>query len=85
VSKGIHSVKLTTAVEVSEGVKQAITKKIKSLTHIEHIELNAEVREDIIGGFILELDDQLIDASIAYDLNNVKQQFQRNDFVYKLR
>ena len=85
VSRGIHTVKLTTAVEVGDDIKNVITEKIKSLTSIEHVELHAVVNEEIIGGFILELDDQLIDASIAYDLNSVKQQFQRNDFVYKLR
>jgi F-type H+-transporting ATPase subunit delta len=83
--KNIHTVKLTTAVAVSEEVKNAIVNKIRSVTNMQNIELNTEVKEDIIGGFVLEVGDQLIDASILYDLNNVKKQFQNNDFIYKIR
>jgi F-type H+-transporting ATPase subunit delta len=83
--KGIHIVKLTTAVAVSDDVKNSIVEKIKSTTSMQNIELNTEVKEEILGGFILEVGDQLIDASIAYDLNNIKMQFRNNDFIYKIR
>jgi F-type H+-transporting ATPase subunit delta len=43
------------------------------------------VDEEIIGGFILEIGDTLVDASIAYDLNKIKSQFMNNDFIYKIR
>lgn len=83
--KNIHIVTLTTATAVSEELKQSIVDKVKSTTAMQNIELNAEVKEDIIGGFILEVGDQLVDASIAFDLNNIKKQFQNNDFIYKVR
>jgi F-type H+-transporting ATPase subunit delta len=83
--KGIHIVTLTTAVPVSEELKKMIVEKVKSSTTMQHVELLTEVKEDIIGGFILETGDQLIDASIAFNLNNIKRQFQNNDFIYKLR
>ena len=83
--KDIHIVTLTTASPVSEELKQSIADKLKSVTPMKHIELRIEVKEGIIGGFILETGDLLIDASIAFDLNNIKKQFQNNDFIYKLR
>ncbi len=83
--KEIQTVKLTTAVPVSEELKKGILDKIRSGSSMKNIELNSEVDEEIIGGFILEIGDQLVDASIAYDLNNVKKQFQNNDFIYKIR
>ena len=83
--KGVHIVTLTTATTVSEELKKAIVDKVKATTSMQNIELHTEVKEDIIGGFILETGDLLIDASIAFDLNNIKKQFQNNDFVYKLR
>ena len=49
------------------------------------IELNTEVQENIIGGFLLEVGDTLVDASIAYDLNKIRSQFLNNDFIYKIR
>ncbi|HLK27420.1 MAG TPA: ATP synthase F1 subunit delta [Puia sp.] len=83
--KGIYIVKLTTATPVSEEVKNNILDKVRSGTVIKNIELNAEVDEKLIGGFVLEAAGQLVDASILYDLNTVKKQFQNNDFIYKIR
>lgn len=83
--KGIHIVKLTTAVPVSEEVKNDIVGKVKAATSIKNIELKTQVKEDILGGFILEVGDQLVDASVAYDLNKIKMQFRNNDFIYKIR
>jgi F-type H+-transporting ATPase subunit delta len=83
--KGIYLVKLTTATAVSEDTKAAIVEKIRNNTPMKNIELNTAVDERLIGGFVLETAGSLVDASIAYDLNTVKKQFQNNDFIYKLR
>jgi F-type H+-transporting ATPase subunit delta len=39
----------------------------------------------LIGGFVLQVDDKLIDASVAYDLKAIAKQFENNDFVYKIK
>jgi len=83
--KNIFIVKLTTATPVSEELKTAIVEKIRSSTSMKNIELNTEVKESLIGGFVLETAGQLVDASILYELNNVKKQFKNNDFIYKIR
>ncbi len=83
--KGIHKVKLTTAFAVSDDVKEAIQNKIKRDTDIQIIELQSVVREEIIGGFILEYDNNLVDASIRRDLMDVKKQFDDNIYVQKIR
>lgn len=83
--KGIHIVKLTTATPASEELKKQIVERVKSQTNLQHIELITEVKEDIIGGFLLEIGDTLVDASISYDLNKIRSQFLNNDFIYKIR
>jgi F-type H+-transporting ATPase subunit delta len=83
--KGIHTVKLTTAVPVTEEMKKQIIGQVKMQTKMENIDLRAIVNENIIGGFVLEIGDQLIDASVVYDLNKIKSQFMNNDFIYKIR
>jgi F-type H+-transporting ATPase subunit delta len=83
--KGIHTVKLTTAGPVSEEVKKQIISRIQSQSNMSNIDLQTEVNEDLIGGFVLEIGDQLVDASILYDLNKIKTQFLNNDFIYKIR
>ena len=83
--KGIHTVKLTTAVPVTEEVKQQIIGQVQKQSNMNNIDLKTIVNEEIIGGFVLEIGDQLVDASIAYDLNKIKSQFMNNDFIYKIR
>jgi len=83
--KNIHTVKLTTASVLSEELKNAIVKQIRSTTSMQNIELETTVNEDLIGGFVLQAGDKLIDASIAYNLKNIARQFENNDFIYKIR
>ncbi len=83
--KGIHKVKLTTAHPVSEELKQNIVDKFISTTPLQHIELETIVREELVGGFIVEFDNNLVDASILRDLKDLKKQFQDNIYVQKIR
>lgn len=83
--KGIHKVKLTTATPVSDEIKNSFINKIESSASINNIELESIVDEKIIGGFVLEMEGKLVDASILRDLNDVKKQFQNNDYIHKLR
>ena len=82
---GIYIVTLTTAQPVSAAVKQAIVDKITTETAMKKVELVCAVREDIIGGFILEVGDHLVDGSVRFELNNARKQFENNDFIYKMR
>lgn len=83
--KGIYTVKLTTAAPVTDELKQAIVNKVQSQTTMNQIDLKTEVKEELIGGFTLEMGGTLVDASILYDLNKIKAQFMNNDFIYKIR
>lgn len=81
----IHIIKLTTAVSVSDTLKDAIVNKIKSGGAYQKIELETAVKDELIGGFTLEIGDTLVDASILRDLNEVKKQFLNNEYVHNIR
>jgi F-type H+-transporting ATPase subunit delta len=83
--KGIKTVKLTTAVAISDAVKNEIVAQVKRTPGYENLELEEIVDPNLIGGFVLQADDKLIDASIAYDLKTISRQFENNDFIYKVR
>ncbi|TAL41061.1 MAG: ATP synthase F1 subunit delta [Chitinophagaceae bacterium] len=83
--KQIHTVKLTTATSVSEELKNAIVNHIKNTTDMKNIELETLVDDKIVGGFVLQTGDKLVDASIAYDLKEISRQFDNNDFIFKVR
>jgi F-type H+-transporting ATPase subunit delta len=49
------------------------------------IDLKTKVDDSIIGGFILEANNNLFDASILRDLNDIKKQFLTNIYVPEIR
>ena len=73
--KGIVTVTLTTAIPVSEEVKNVFISKLKREANMKEVELICLVNENIIGGFILEGNGRRIDASVAYDLTKIKNRF----------
>ena len=83
--KGIHKVKITTATALSEQMQNTFVNKIKSANNISNIELETIVDEKLVGGFVLEMEGKLVDASILRDLKDVKKQFQDNEYIQKLR
>ena len=83
--KGIHKVQLTTAQPISDDLKQSLVNQIKANTELKHIELEAKVDDALIGGFVLEFNNNLVDASIARDLRDVKAQFNKNIYVRQIR
>lgn len=72
--KHIGIAKLITAVPVSRDVWERIRNSASHLLHAE-MELQTEVDPAIEGGFIFDVNDFRLDASIATQLKKVKKQF----------
>jgi F-type H+-transporting ATPase subunit delta len=83
--KGIYTVKLTTAMPVSDEIKNSIVEQVKRTSEMQNIELETIVNPKIIGGFVLQAGDKLVDASIANNLKEISREFENNDFIYKVR
>lgn len=83
--KHISTVKLTTAVELDEQMVQSIHDKlIASGATDEKVEITSIVDPDLVGGFVLEFDDQIYDASISNKLEELKRQFRDNVYVSQI-
>lgn len=83
--KGIYEVTLTTATEISEATKQQFIDKFKKEMNFPQIKLLTKVKQDILGGFILEYEDKLVDASIRRDLKDIQKQFRNNLYEHNIR
>jgi F-type H+-transporting ATPase subunit delta len=83
--KNIYTVKLTTVAPISDALREAIISQVKKAGDFPTIELEEKVDESLIGGFVLQVGDKLVDASISYDLYTIARQFENNDFIYKIR
>lgn len=71
--KGITKSVLTTAVKVDDKVKKQISDMISKIFKTT-VELEEIVDPEIIGGFVLRVDDSLIDASIKNKLRKIKKE-----------
>ena len=69
--RGIKSGVITTAMELEPGMKKRMTELLKSIFKTS-VELETEVKPSVIGGFILRVEDQQYDASVATRLNKLK-------------
>jgi F-type H+-transporting ATPase subunit delta len=74
--KGITRSVLTTALKVDDKVRQQISDLVSEVFNTK-VELDEVVDSEIIGGFILRVDDNYIDASIRNKLNKVRKELNR--------
>jgi F-type H+-transporting ATPase subunit delta len=71
--KGITETYLTTALPVNDKVRKQISELITSVFKTK-VELKETVDKDIIGGFILRINDNFIDASVRNKLRKVRKE-----------
>jgi F-type H+-transporting ATPase subunit delta len=70
--KNIRTVKLTTAAPITDGFKSTIQNKIAGFMPSDSIDLKMVVDEKLIGGFVIEVEDKLYDASVRKSLTDFK-------------
>ncbi len=68
---GLKKVDLYSAVELPSSLKNKIMKVLAEQTD-KRIELTQNIQEDLIGGFVLKMDDMLFDASLKNQLSKIK-------------
>lgn len=83
--KNILHVKLTTAVPISNDAEQILVNKVKQQLQVTEIELETKVDEAIVGGFKIEVEGKLVDASVQRDLQDVRKQFLSNIYIHQIR
>jgi F-type H+-transporting ATPase subunit delta len=81
----INTVHLTTAHELDENVKANLIASITAKLEGKKLDLITKVDEKLIGGFVLESNNNLFDASVARDLKDIQKQFLENIYVPSLR
>jgi len=72
-SEGVKSVLLTTAHELNLQEKDLLISKIENAVDSK-IELQEKIDSKLIGGFVLRVEDQQLDASIANQLVKLKRE-----------
>jgi F-type H+-transporting ATPase subunit delta len=79
--KQIVSAKLVTAAPIDAETRSTINALATKLAAGKSVELVEKVDETLIGGFILNVGDQQIDASISGEIKSLKREFEKNPYV----
>jgi F-type H+-transporting ATPase subunit delta len=85
INNQINTVKLTTAAPLSPEMQESILAQVQKVLVGKKIDLQTFVNESLIGGFILESNNTLFDATIARDLKDIQKQFLQNIYVPSLK
>jgi F-type H+-transporting ATPase subunit delta len=62
---------VTSAVELTDEQRQAVSEKVKAMTNAHEVELNAKIDPDLIGGVIIKVGSQVVDASLRGQLRRI--------------
>jgi F-type H+-transporting ATPase subunit delta len=72
-------VTITTAQPLSDTLKTKVMTMLTEQTRA-NIDLVQIVDPEIIGGFIIQMDDHYLDSSILSKINKLRQEFSQNSF-----
>jgi F-type H+-transporting ATPase subunit delta len=84
VYKNIGKASITTAVPLDAKLRAEVQEIAKKLSDKKQVELAEKIDKDLIGGFILNVGDKQIDASIQSKLRTLKIKFSENPYIKEL-
>lgn len=75
---GVQRITLTSATALSEENIQSILKSTALVNHENQFDVKSIINPDILGGYILRVGDQQVDASVKSKLSRLNKEFQLN-------
>ncbi|MEJ0055474.1 MAG: F0F1 ATP synthase subunit delta [Bacteroidota bacterium] len=79
--KGIGKATITTTIPMDSELRAAVEAIVRKLSDKKEVELHEKVDKDLVGGFILNVGDRQIDASIKSKLKALNMKFNENYYV----
>lgn len=62
---------VTSAVELNEAQQQAVKERVQAITNANQVELDVKLNSELIGGVIIKVGSQVIDASLRGQLRRI--------------
>ncbi len=81
VYKNIGEATVTTAVPLDAALRAEIEGIVKKLSDKKQVEIKEKVDPEMIGGFVLNVGDRQVDASIKNKLKALKVKFSENPYI----
>ncbi|MFP4017882.1 MAG: ATP synthase F1 subunit delta [Bacteroidales bacterium] len=81
IDQGIKAASITTAVTLESEEEAVVKNFIKKNFNAREINLSVCVDRNIIGGFIIQVNDQLLDASVRRQLELIRKKFLQKEWI----
>jgi len=78
--RGIKTVRLTTALKLGDREKEDVKQLIRSAFDARKVDFREDVDYRIMGGFIIQVEDQLLDASVRRQLEMIRKTLFNKDY-----
>ncbi len=78
--KNIMRAEITTSSPVDTEIRKSVLAKLQAMSH-KDIQLKEVIDQDIIGGFVLRMEDYQYDASVVNQLRKLRKSFSENLYI----
>jgi F-type H+-transporting ATPase subunit delta len=79
--KHITPVRVVTASKPTQQFLDAVSDKLKKEAGLEVLQMSVETDESLIGGFVVQYYDKMIDASIIKDIKHLRKELSDNKYI----
>lgn len=84
VFKGIQVADLTTTFPITDELRSRFVGLVKEISGLDKIELVEKIDSELIGGFVLKVNDRQLDESLSSKLKALRLEFSHNHYESKI-
>jgi F-type H+-transporting ATPase subunit delta len=82
--KSIQVAELTTTFSIDDNLRKEFSDVVKEISGKQTVQLVEKINLDLIGGYILKVNDRQLDESLSSKLRQLKTQFTQNHYESKI-
>lgn len=82
--KSIQVAELTTTFQIDEKLRNELVAVVKQISGMQTVQLVEKVNPELIGGYVLKVNDRQLDESLSSKLRILKTQFSQNHYESKI-
>ncbi len=84
IHNSIQVAEVTTTFPLDDTLRAEFSKIVKEISGMKEVRLTEKVNPDLIGGFILRVNDRQLDESLSSKLKELRVQFSQNHYQSKI-
>jgi F-type H+-transporting ATPase subunit delta len=77
--KGVHAATIRTAQPLEPRVRERLVQRLNA-QYAGGVELTEVVDSEVLGGFVLRVDDRMLDASVKRQLTLIRRELTENEY-----